>query len=191
MREEQKMPSSKEKLELLAEQLMGSMQRTGELEMVVYNISRENEILRNAIQLIHEKLNAVINLQNSNQSLSDENINNEIVKMKENSLKQKVDEMLEKGNIELAETVGEDSFIVSRELDKNGKVENPRLQFLVAALNEDLKAKFLGKKAGDLVVASEDKLDIEIMEIYNLAAKKLDSSNDLPMEEAKEETTQG
>ena len=177
MREEQKLPRSKEKLETLTEQALNTARRISEMELIVFNIARENEILRNALQLIHEKLEAVISLQNNNQSLTNENINEAVVKMKEASLKEKIDAMVKEGTIELADTVGEDSLIVSRELSKEGKVENPRLQFLVGRLVDELKNKFLNKKVGDLIVGEDNKLDIEIMEIYNLVAKPMTSEN--------------
>jgi hypothetical protein len=89
-----------------------------------------------------------------------------MVKIKENSLKEKVDEMLERKMIKTTEEVGVDSFVVGRELSKEGKVENPRIQFLVNRLSEDFQKKLLGKKAGDLI-SEESKLDLEILQIYN------------------------
>lgn len=182
MSSEQKLPKSKEKLEALSEQALATARRVGEMELIVFNLSRENEILRDALQLIHEKLDAVISLQSSGQALTDENINETVVKLKEASLKEKVDEMLNQGIIQNTDVVGDDSLIVSRELNKEGKVENPRLQFLVGRLVDQLKSKFIGKKVGDLIQGDGDKLDIEIMEIYNLVPKSIDPNNDLPTE---------
>jgi hypothetical protein len=111
--------------------------------------------------------------------------------MKENSLKERVTEMLQQGSIEPVDTVGEDSLIVSRELSKEGKVENPRLQFLVGRLVDELRSKFVGKKVGDLIQGEENKLDIEIMEIYNLIPKslgKIDADNDLPLEQTNQDS---
>jgi hypothetical protein len=177
MRPEEKLQKSKEKLENLSEQSLATARRVGEMELILYNIARENEILKDALQLLHEKLDAVITLQTKGMALSEENINTAVVEMKENTLKQKVTEMLDQGAIAWTDTVGEDSLIVSRELNKEGQVENPRLQFLVGRLVDELKQKFVGKKVGDLIQGDENKLDIEIMEIYNLVPKTLGQTN--------------
>lgn len=186
MRPEEKLQKSKERLENLTEQSMATARRVGEMELILYNIARENEILKDALQLLHEKLDAVITLQNKGLPLNDSNINEAVVEMKENSLKERVTEMLQQGSIKPVEVVGEDSLIVSRELSKEGKVENPRLQFLVGRLVDELKTKFVGKKVGELIRGEENKLDIEIMEIYDLVPRslgKIDANNELPLEQ--------
>ena len=186
MRPEEKLQKSKERLENLTEQSMATARRVGEMELILYNIARENEILKDALQLLHEKLDAVITLQNRGLPLNDSNINEAVVEMKENSLKERVTEMLQQGSIKPVEVVGEDSLIVSRELSKEGKVENPRLQFLVGRLVDELKTKFVGKKVGELIQGEENKLDIEIMEIYDLVPRnlgKIDTNNELPLEQ--------
>lgn len=186
MRPEEKLQKSKEKLENLSEQAMVTARRVGEMELILYNIARENEILKDALQLLHEKLDAVITLQNRGLPLIDSNINEAVVEIKENSLKERVNEMLSQGSIKPVDVVGEDSLIVSRELSKEGKVENPRLQFLVGRLIDELKSKFVGKKVGDLIQGEDNKLDIEIMEVYDLVPKslgKLDAENELPLEQ--------
>ena len=186
MRPEEKLQKSKEKLESLTEQSLVTARRVGEMELILYNIARENEILKDALQLLHEKLDAVITLQNKGLPLNDDNINEAVVEMKENSLKERVTEMLQQGSIVPVDTVGEDSLIVSRELNKEGKVENPRLQFLVGRLVDELKSKFVGRKIGELIQGEENKLNIEIMEIYDLVPRnlgKIDANNELPLEQ--------
>jgi len=176
-------PKASERLDSLEKQLLPTAKRLGELEMIVFNLSRENEILKEAVQMLHEKNEAVIDLIRSGKELSDDNINDEIVKLKELSLKEKVDTMLEKKQIVKAEEVGEESLIVARELSKEGKVENPRIQFLVGRLVDELKNKFIGKKAGELIEGEENKLDVEIMEIYNFNIEEL-QQEELQQEEA-------
>jgi phage pi2 protein 07 len=177
MRPEEKILKSKEKLENLSEQTMATARRVGEMELILYNIARENEILKDALQLLHEKLDAVIDLQNKGLPLIDENINEAVVSLKEKAMKDKIDEMLQSGTIKSTETIGEDSLVVSRELNKEGRVENPRLQFLVGRLIQELKTKFVGKKVGDLIKGDDNKLDIEIMEIYELVSVPLSGNN--------------
>ena len=189
---EQKKVKATEKLALLEQKYLATARRVGEMELILYNISRENDILKNALQLVHEKLDAVINLANEGKALSQENINEKVVLLKEQELKNKVDQMLEQGAIEAVEEVGENSLVVSREVDDDGKVVNPRLQFITGRLNEESLKHFLGKKSGDLVKMEEGKLGIEIAEIYNFVEQKLDPNNELPEEsqESQEESAE-
>jgi hypothetical protein len=169
---EEKKVKATEKLAALEQLTMSMARRVGELELVLYTHSRENEILKEALQLINQKLDAVVTLSSSGAALTDENINSAIVSMKEQELKSRVDTYVQEGRLVAAEEVGDDSMIVSRELNEAGEVINPRLQFVVGKLIDELKSKFVGKKVGDLIKGDEGKLDIEIIEIYNIVEEQ-------------------
>ena len=173
MTQETKKPKASEKLKALENQLMATARRTGEMELIIYNLSRENEILKDALQLLHDKQESVIALLREGQGLSDDNINNKVTDLKVAALKQKVDELVEDGRAVAVDEVGENSLVVSRELNQQGEVENPRLQFLTTRLVDELKSKFVGKKVGDLIKNDGETLDIEIMEIYNFVEQEL------------------
>jgi vacuolar-type H+-ATPase subunit I/STV1 len=166
MNQEAKLKPS-EKLSVLEQQSLSTARRVGEMEMIIFNLARENDILREAVQLLDEKLNSTIELIAEGKALTNENINEKAVELKEKLLKQKVDESLANGRIELTEVVGDNSFVVARELDDNGQVINPRIQFLTAKLVPELKDKIVGKQTGELVKTEEGKLSLELMEIYN------------------------
>lgn len=172
MSEAKKIKAS-ERLSAIESALVPTQRRVGELEMIVFNLSRENEILKDALQLLHEKLESVIALSNEGKSLSNNNINEKVVMLKEQALKDKVDDLVNAKQIAAAEEVTDNSLVVARELNKNGTVENPRIQFLTSRLVEELQNKFIGKKVGELIKGEEDKLDLEIMEIYNVTINEL------------------
>jgi hypothetical protein len=190
MTENAKKPKASEKLKALESQVMATARRTGEMELIIYNLSRENEILKDALQLLHEKQESLIALIREGGGLSDESINNKVTQLKVLALKEKVDELVEKGSIVSTEEVGENSLVVSRELNEKGEVANPRLQFLTARLVEELRDKFVGKKVGDLVRNEGEILDIEIMEIYNFVEQTLESDVEAPTEDSGEETAE-
>lgn len=152
--------------------------RVGELEMINFNLSRENEILKDALQLLNEKQLAMIALINEQKPLTDENLNEKVTVLKEAVLKEKLDNEVKNGNITPTDVVSDNSVLVGRELNKEGVVENPRLQFLVGRLVDELKDKFIGKKVGDLIEGEEGKLDIEISEIYDFVEKELELSQE-------------
>ena len=172
MSEAKKIKAS-ERLSAIESALVPTQRRVGELEMIVFNLSRENDILKDALQLLHEKLESVIALSNEGKSLSNNNINEKVVMLKEQALKDRVDDLVNAKQITAAEEVTDNSLVVARELNKNGTVENPRIQFLTSRLVEELQNKFIGKKVGELIKGEEDKLDLEIMEIYNVTINEL------------------
>ncbi len=67
------------------------------------------------------------------------------------NLKAQVEAGLKEGKILPAEVVTEKSFIVGHELDKDGKLANPRFQLGFMALSEDSRKLFLGKKPGEVI----------------------------------------
>jgi hypothetical protein len=164
--------------------LGATAKRTGEMELIVFNLSRENEVLKEALTLLNEKQLAIISLNNEGKVFSDDNINGKVVSLKELALKGKISALAESGDILAIDEVEDQSLIVSRELNEKGEVENPRLQFLVGRLIPELKDKFLGKKVGDLIKGEESKLDIEIMEIYRLVEKEIEQTNEGPSAES-------
>jgi len=170
---ESKKVKASERLSAIESALVPTQRRVGELEMIVFNLSRENDILKDALQLLHEKLESVIALSNEGKSLSNNNINEKVVMLKEQALKDRVDDLVNAKQITAAEEVTDNSLVVARELNKNGTVENPRIQFLTSRLVEELQNKFIGKKVGELIKGEEDKLDLEIMEIYNVTINEL------------------
>jgi len=170
---EAKKVKASERLSAIESALVSTQRRVGELEMIVFNLSRENDILKDALQLLHEKLESVIALSNEGKSLSNNNINEKVVMLKEQALKDRVDDLVNAKQITAAEEVTDNSLVVARELNKNGTVENPRIQFLTSRLVEELQNKFIGKKVGELIKGEEDKLDLEIMEIYNVTINEL------------------
>lgn len=169
----QQKPKASERLSAIESALIPTQRRVGELEMIVFNLSRENEILKDALQLIHEKLESVVALSNEGKALTNDNINEKVVLLKEQALKDRVKQMVDAGQIKASEEATDNSLIVARELNKDGTVENPRIQFLTARLSPELQEKFVGKKVGELVKSEEDKLDLEIMEIYDITINEL------------------
>tara|TARA_R100000951_G_scaffold115132_1_gene122208 strand:+ start:588 stop:1166 length:579 start_codon:yes stop_codon:yes gene_type:complete len=180
MNDEVKKPKASDRLAAMEtavfqqeELLNNTARRAGEMEMIIFNLSRENEMMKDALQIIHEKLDAVISLSNGGEALTAEAINEKITEQKVDSLKSGIEKGLEANQIEKADAIGANSLVVSRELAKTGEVENPRLQFMTARLNEDLVSKFVGKVVGDLIKGEEDRLDLEIIEIYNFVEQEL------------------
>lgn len=157
--------------------------RVGELETLLFRLARENDILKDAVGLMNQKLDATIQLSREGLEITDETLEERIVQMKVDKMEQSVKKLLEENKIELAQDVTEDSLVVSRELNKDGTVANPRLQFIPSRLHEQTREKFVGKKSGDLVTGDgEDSLDVEIFEVYNFVQPKQEAAPTAPTE---------
>jgi len=99
--------------------------------------------------------------------LTDEVIGNIMVQNNVADLKARVDQLVASGTlVATLEPVDEKNFVVGQEVDDTGKVLNPRLQFVLGALNEDLRNKIKGAKVGDSVVFQEGKLKFDLQEAY-------------------------
>jgi hypothetical protein len=183
MSNEEKKPKAGERLSAIERMLVPAVQRIGELEMLAFQLSRENDVLKDALQLLHEKQESIISLINEGTPLTNENINNKATRLRELELEQKTKQLVDDGHVESAEEITDNSFVVARELNKDGTVENPRIQFMTARLVPEIQEKFIGKKVGELVEGEDDKLDMEVMEIYSFIEKQLIPEGELESDE--------
>lgn len=138
-------------------------QALNSLDAVVGDLINNNKLLQETVVLLSKKLEAIAALQN----IKDDQIDKAIEAKEMQVLKQKVDNLIEKGVLHPSEQVDENSFLVLRVL-KDGKVHTHRAQLPFYMLTEDLKGKFNGLKKGDAVQTEE--FLYEIQEIF--AVKK-------------------
>jgi len=89
-----------------------------------------------------------------------------------NQLKQKVAKLVELEALtpDNDSEIGDRSFVVGSEIDKEGNEVNPRVQFAMPSMTEENQEKLKGKKVGDVVVFYEesDALDLQINEVYTI-----------------------
>jgi hypothetical protein len=166
-----KMSKGNEKQQLTAAQrLIGLEQSVATLDQALYNQTKQLSMMRDALSLLHEKVNAMILLMSLGHTVTDQAIDQVIEQKRIEDMKKKVEDLLAAGSLEKAEEVSKKSFLVVREMNsETGTVINPRLQFAVSILNQESIQKLIGKKVGDSVKFVEDNpAVIEIEEIYNV-----------------------
>ncbi len=95
-------------------------------------------------------------------------------------MKKNVVKAVTEGQLSPAEVVGESSYLVVKQSDQEGKVVNPRLQFGLSAIPQDVRAKFSGVKLGD-VLDLGDSIKTEILEIYTINPPKSESEAPSPV----------
>lgn len=158
---------------------MTAAQRIEHLEGTIMGIYKNFDILandidqlRNTITGLAKRLNATIEAAESG-TVNNEQVNNIIIQQNVEELKAKVEFLVEQGVLKKSEenVVGENSFVVGRELDGEKNVLNPRLQFAFATLNETGKELVKGKTLGDLVKNENNDGHLEITEIFDVVDK--------------------
>ncbi len=140
------------------------------------NMARDLMTMKEALKLLGNKLDAVVkanNRGNPASQITDEVISAIMLENNVEELKEKVTKLVQQGILVPSEEVIASSFLVGKEIDDQGKVVNPRLQFTLSSLqSEDLRKKILGAKPGQLLTLEEGKLKLQLDEVYNLQMPK-------------------
>lgn len=135
----------------------------------IQNMAQDLMGLREAVKLLNNKLDAVVKCVNTGTQLTDENIGQFMTENNAKELQDKVTKMVADGLLAATDTVGKDSFVVINEQDGTGKVVNPRMQFLLSALqNEEIRASLDGAKVGTNIAVGDKGGSLNVLEAYNI-----------------------
>ncbi len=166
MSEENKKTAT-ERLELLENTVNSIIQAIQPLA----NMAQDLMGLREATKLLNNKLDSVVKALNAGTALTDENIGQLMTANNAKDLQDKVTKMVSDGVLTATDTIGKDSFVVISESDASGMVVNPRMQFLLSALqNEEVRGKLEGAKVGTSISVGDKGGNINVLEAYNIAA---------------------
>lgn len=156
-----KQPSASERLGLL-EQGIAALHQLSELT------TKDLSVLKKTLQLLNNKVDAMAKATLSGEVPSDEVLNRIMIENNVEDLTAKVAGLVQGGFLVAEEQVGDNPFLVCRQLDNNGDVTDPRVQFAVKALESlALQAKFFNTKVGDRVEIRPGVI-LEILEAYKL-----------------------
>ena len=149
------------------------------------NIARDLAVVKEGLKLLGQKANAIIRVGTKGFSLNADTVNEEMTQITIEEMKGIVETLVSQGVLSASNVITENSFIVGRDLLHSDQtvVANPRLQFAMAGIPEDIRPKLVGSKVGDILQISEGKDFLEIMEVYAVG------SNEAPASE--EETSEG
>jgi hypothetical protein len=124
--------------------------------------------LKEAAKLLGTKMDAIVQVIKSGEPLSEGAISKAMIQINVDDLRIKVENLINSGLLSPTETVTENCFVVGRELTESGEVANPRMQFILQTLKEDLRNKFMGAKVGQNLMLEEGKWTFEVQEIYRI-----------------------
>jgi regulator of replication initiation timing len=154
------------------------------------NMAQDLAATKEAGNLLGMKTEAIISLLSSGSTVSSESVVASVQAQRAERMAEDVSNLVAQGVLTATDTVAERSFIVARDLDKDGsgKVINPRLQFVVSNLDEETKAKLVGKKIGDRLI-EDGKNQLEILEVYAIGQQEPTASEETPAAESSEEAS--
>lgn len=136
------------------------------------NLARDAMNLKEAIKLLDKKVNAIVQATTAGESLSDEVLTRIMVQNEVEELARKVEQMVQLGNLTSETKVSENAFVVGCELNDEGTIVNPRLQFALKALSKELQEKIVGTQPGDTLRLAENKLRFRVLESYKIEEQK-------------------
>lgn len=155
-------------------------------------VAQDLNVAKEALKILGNKVSSIQAVSQRGEPLTDENVSKAMIENNVEDLKQKVDTLITQGILVNQETTADNSFVVGRELNDEGTIVNPRLQFALAALQPEVQDKIRGHKTGDIVDIQEGKLKFEVLEVYSIEAPKTpqaEATEAAPAEAPTTETT--
>lgn len=140
------------------------------------NVTKDLAIIKNALKLMDNKMKSIIQALSNGDKVTDDVVSDYMVKNNVLELENKVTNLVLNGILVQEDQVSENSFVVGSERNDDGKVVNPRIQFSLKSLPEDLQSKLVGKKSGDKVQFEDGKMSFTLLQSY--AIQDLQQSND-------------
>ncbi len=166
--QEQKAPQQKNASQRIEDLEKGLMSMYQAFNGVAQDLANAKE----ALKLLGNKVSSIVTVSAKGDLVTEDSVNKTMIENNVAELKSKVDGLITQGILVNQETAESNSFLVGRELDDQGNIANPRLQFALAALQPDVQEKIKGRKAGDVVTIQEGKLKFELLEVYSIEAPK-------------------
>jgi regulator of replication initiation timing len=151
------------------------------------NMAADIAASKESSHLLGMKTEAIISLLASGSAVTSESVVESVQSQRAQRMADDVSNLVAQGVLTASDAVSERSFVVARDLDKDGsgKVVNPRLQFVVNNLDEETKAKLLGAAPGT-IISTEGKNQLEILEVYAIGRPEA-PAEETPAAESSEE----
>lgn len=139
------------------------------LDKTIHELYKSIEGLRLAGKTLSNKVDSIISASSQGQQINDDVVNKIMTENNVQELKQRIESLKASGQLAEGEEINDLSLMVLREVDPDtGEVANPRVQIAYQLLAESTKQLLKGKKPGDVIAMGEDKLNLEVLEVYNI-----------------------
>jgi len=141
------------------------MSQNQQIQMLADELNR----VRNIITSLNKRVNASIQAAEEG-SLNGDSVNKIILNENMKELEGKVTFLVEQGVLTKNDDkeISEQTFVVGREIDAEGNVVNPRVQFAVGSIEKTIQEKLLSKKIGAMIQFGDTDPKLEITEVYEI-----------------------
>lgn len=139
------------------------------VDKTIHELFKSVEGLRLAGKTLNNKVDSIISASSQGQQINDDVVNKIMTENNVQELKDRIEALKNSGQLSEGAEIGEMSLMVLREVDPDtNEVVNPRIQIAYQLLADSTKDLIKGKKAGDIVSMGEDKLNLEVLEVYEI-----------------------
>lgn len=139
------------------------------IDKTVHELYKSIESLRLAGKTLSNKVDSIISASSQGQQINDDIINKIMIENNVQELKERIEKLKASNQIQDGAEIGDMSLMVLREIDPDtNEVANPRIQIAFQLLADQTKDLLRGKKAGDMIAMGEDKLNLEVLEVYTI-----------------------
>jgi len=171
------------------------------LEALENKITDMESKLDRAIQLLLERVNSLADTDvalakriNAIVKAGDEggvttdSVKTAVVNQAATELKARVQMLIDNGLLTLdnESPITTESFVVGRELSSEGEEINPRIQFAVKSLQQEVQDTLIGKKAGESISDEKSQTSMEITEVYTINQPQVEASEEQEAEAAQD-----
>lgn len=161
-----------EDLEKVVTMLYQATQQTITRVDALTTLQGDMSLVKDALKILNKKTEAIIQTASPETGITIASVSGLVIKMNVEDLTAQVASYVANGHLTAAEEVSDNSYLVAEELNQDGTVANPRIQFRLDSQDESTTAALKGKKAGDVISFGENRFSAKILEIYSIVEPK-------------------
>lgn len=138
---------------------------------------------------IAKRINAIVKAGDEG-GVTTDSVKTAVVNQAATELKARVQMLIDNGLLTLdnESPITTESFVVGRELSSEGEEINPRIQFAVKSLQQEVQDTLIGKKAGESISDEKSQTSMEITEVYTINQPKVEASEEQEAEAAQDDS---
>lgn len=148
------------------------------IDKTIHELYKSVEGLRLAGKTLSNKVDSIISASAQGQQINDDVVNKIMIENNVQELKERIEKLKASNQLVEGSEINDMSLMVLREIDPDtNEVANPRVQIAFQLLADQTKDLLRGKKAGDIIAMGENKLNLEVLEVYTIVVPEKETAN--------------
>lgn len=148
------------------------------IDKTIHELYKSVEGLRLAGKTLSNKVDSIISASAQGQQINDDVVNKIMIENNVQELKERIEKLKASNQLVEGSEINDLSLMVLREIDPDtNEVANPRVQIAFQLLADQTKDLLRGKKAGDIIAMGENKLNLEVLEVYTIVVPEKETVN--------------